>query len=98
MQDANDSDDDWSTGSKKSKGKGKSNASKPKTKSSNNSSSTGGSKQQKGGGPSDGGSALSLSVLTDLVLELYPDMEDAGEEEENICAVSQSAFICCVGW
>eukprot|EP00878_Enallax_costatus_P023226 GHUV01024693.1.p1 GENE.GHUV01024693.1~~GHUV01024693.1.p1 ORF type:complete len:371 (+),score=144.73 GHUV01024693.1:244-1356(+) len=83
----NDSDDDWSTGSKKGKGKGKSNAGKAKAKSSSTSSSTGSSKQQKGGGSSDGGTALSLSVLTDLVLELYPDMEDAGKQSLAIVVI-----------
>lgn len=42
------------------------------------SSNSGANRQSKGGGSADGGSALSISALTQLVLDLYPDMEDAG--------------------
>eukprot|EP00879_Flechtneria_rotunda_P019840 GHRR01020854.1.p2 GENE.GHRR01020854.1~~GHRR01020854.1.p2 ORF type:complete len:290 (+),score=130.02 GHRR01020854.1:1198-2067(+) len=80
VKDANDSDDDWSMGSKKGK-KGKAGgANKAKAKSSSSSSNTGaaGGKQQKGAATGDGRTALSLQALTQLVLQLYPDMEDAG--------------------
>lgn len=36
---------------------------------------------------------MSLSVLTDLVLDLYPDMEDAGEHD--ICTAVVSGWILC---
>lgn len=67
-------------GSKKGK-KGKGGATKTAKGSksgSGASSNSGPSRQSKGGGAADGGSALSISALMQLVLDLYPDMEDAG--------------------
>ncbi|WIA08065.1 hypothetical protein OEZ85_007531 [Tetradesmus obliquus] len=80
-----DSDDDWSMGSKKGKkaAKGGSKAAaakggKPAGSSSSGSGSKGGSKGAAAAAADNGGSALSVSALTELVLELHPDMEDAG--------------------
>uniref|UniRef100_A0A383VL45 E3 UFM1-protein ligase 1 homolog n=1 Tax=Tetradesmus obliquus TaxID=3088 RepID=A0A383VL45_TETOB len=82
-----DSDDDWSMGSKKGKkaAKGGSKAAaakggKPAGSSSSGSGSKGGSKGAAAAAAAadNGGSALSVSALTELVLELHPDMEDAG--------------------
>lgn len=77
-----DSDDDWSMGNKKGK-KGKAAAggkAKGGKAAANNSSSgaAAGGKQQKGG--ADVNSILSVNVLAQQVLKLYPDMEDAGEQ------------------
>jgi hypothetical protein len=41
--------------------------------------SKGGGRGSSGGGADTGGSALSVSALTEMVLQLHPDMEDAGE-------------------
>jgi hypothetical protein len=82
-----DSDEDWSLGAKKGKkgkgaaaGKGKGGKAAP----SNSSSGSGaGGKQQQKGAP-DVNSILSISVLAQqVVLELYPDMEDAGEQHST---------------
>jgi hypothetical protein len=76
-----DSDEDWSMGSKKGKkGKAAASAKGKGSKAAANSSSSGaaaGGKQQKGG--ADVNSILSVNVLAQQVLKLYPDMEDAGE-------------------
>lgn len=78
-----DSDDDWSMGAKKGGKKGKAaTAGKGKGgKASTNNSSSGaaGGKQQQQKGGADANSILSLNVLAQQVLDLYPDMEDTGE-------------------
>lgn len=74
-----DSDDDWSMGSKKGK-KGKAAAAgkgKGKAAAANSGGAAAGNKQQKGA--ADVNSILSATVLSQQVLKLYPDMEDAGE-------------------
>jgi hypothetical protein len=73
-----DSDDDWSMGAKKGK-KGKAAAAgKGKGGKAGGSSNAAGGKQQQKGGP-DVNSVLSVGVLAQEVLKLYPDMEGAGE-------------------
>lgn len=76
-----DSDDDWSMGAKKGKkgkaaaaGKGKGG----KAATSNSSSSSGAAAGGKQKGAADVNSILGVNVLTQQVLKLYPDMEDAG--------------------
>jgi hypothetical protein len=93
-----DSDDDWSMGSKKGKkgGKGSSKPAKGGKPTSSSSGSKGGGKSSSGGGADTGGSALSVSALTDMVLQLHPDMEDAGElwldvHKRSICDLAGCA-------
>lgn len=75
-----DSDDDWSMGAKKGK-KGKAAAAgkgKGGKAGGGGSSSAAAGKQQQKGGP-DVNSVLTVGVLAQEMLKLYPDMEDAGE-------------------
>jgi hypothetical protein len=75
-----DSDEDWSTGTRKGK-KGKAAAAgkgKGGKAGGGGSSSAAGGKQQQKGGP-DLNCVLSVGMLAQEVLKLYPDMDDAGE-------------------
>jgi hypothetical protein len=89
-------------GSKKGK-KGGKGGSKPAkggkpTSSSSSTGSKGGGKGSSGGGADTGGSALSVSALMEMVLELHPDMEDAGEWDFlNVHNVPTSAGLCSCG-